>query len=195
MVPKVARCSVWRRCEGAAHPHPYIFFSFSLTLILCHVKSKPDLLGPLFPSLVLVKDLSCPVLLMSLPWCLPKASLFSGHIPDCFFSPLHLKQGQERGVWGQPLLEKGYRKRREVLSPSMSPLEEPVPWHGAEQVEEEVDVLLLPMSHQPASVSMLKLCPCRRKGDFIHLLGGLQACSDANQLPWPACPVCPARGL
>lgn len=72
---------------------------------------------------------------------------FSGHIPDCFFTPLHLKQGQEWEVWGQPLLEEGCRERREVLSPSMSLLEEPVPHHGAEQAEEEVDVLLLPVSH------------------------------------------------
>lgn len=79
---------------------------------------------------------------------MPARSLsFSGHIPDCFFTPLHLKQGQEWEVWDQPLLEKGYCERREVLSPSTSPLENPVPLHRAEQAEEEVDVLLLPMSH------------------------------------------------
>lgn len=33
-----------------------------------------------------------------------------------------------------------------MLSPSMSPLEKPVPLHGAEQAEEEVDVLQLPVS-------------------------------------------------
>lgn len=44
------------------------------------------------------------------------------------------------------MLEKGYYKRREVLSPSTSLLEEPIPRHGAEQVEEDVDALLLPMS-------------------------------------------------
>lgn len=67
MVPKVAHSSKWRRCEGAAHPHLHVFFSFSLALILCHVKSKPALLAPPSLSLVLVKDLSCPVLLMSFP--------------------------------------------------------------------------------------------------------------------------------
>ena len=82
---------------------------------------------------------------MSLPQCLPEVPL-SQDTSDCFFTPLHLKQGQEWEIWGQPLLEKGYYKRREMLSPSTSLLEEPIPPHGAEQVEEEVDALLLPMS-------------------------------------------------
>lgn len=78
---------------------------------------------------------------------------FSGHIPDCIFTPLHRKERQKWEAWGQPLLEKGYHERRRVLSLSTSPLEEPVLsphpplGHGSEQAEKEVDVLLLPMSH------------------------------------------------
>lgn len=72
---------------------------------------------------------------------------FSGHIPDCFFMPLPLKEGQERKVWGQPLLGKGYHERKGMLCPSTSPPEEAVLQHWAGQAEEEVDVLLLPTSH------------------------------------------------
>ena len=46
MVLKAARCSVRRHCEGEAHPPLHVFFSFSLALFLCHVKSKTDLPFP-----------------------------------------------------------------------------------------------------------------------------------------------------
>lgn len=74
-----------------------------------------------------------------------------------------------------------------MLSAATFLLKQSVPQHRAEQAEEEMDALQLPMSHWSDSVSVLKLCPCRRKGDFIHLLGGLQALASPAQMP-AGCP-------
>lgn len=67
------------QCEGSAHPHLHVFFSFSLTLVLCYLKSKSDQLPPALPSLVSVRDLSCPVLLMSLSYICLKPLFLRTH--------------------------------------------------------------------------------------------------------------------
>lgn len=59
MVWKAAHCSLWRKCAGMTRLHLRVFFTFSVTFIFCHLKSKPDVLPPPLPSAVLVKDLFC----------------------------------------------------------------------------------------------------------------------------------------
>lgn len=87
IIPKAAHRSVQRWCMGIAHPHLCVFFTFS-PLFSSIGKAK---LIPC-PSLVLIKDLSGPVLLTSLTWYLPEAPL-SQDISLGFFTPWHLKKG------------------------------------------------------------------------------------------------------
>lgn len=84
-------------CAEVVHGHctsTPLCFLYLLTLVLFHWKSKTDSLGLPCPSLVLIKDLSCPVLLTSLTRYLPEAPL-SQDISLTFFTPWHLKKGQE----------------------------------------------------------------------------------------------------